>query len=174
MAAPNPLAGEAPETKKGLRRRRKRFWIRGFEDYFDATLPACAARSRSITARQPLERLARCFIMQAVIFEMFGISELQRRNASPVHIDWASALKAKPEVEVAAENEAATASAKAALRTAFVKKAVIFGSHRRPAEAGPLFDGATMHWSRGTDCDDPHTAISSQFSCVPGAVLGRC
>ena len=60
--------------------------------------------------------------MQAVIFGMFGISELQRRNASPVHIDWASALKAKPEVEVTAENEAAMASAKPALRTVFVKK----------------------------------------------------
>src|SRR5207302_9420425 len=97
-------------------------------DYFAATLPAWAARSRSITARQPLERLARCFIMQAVIFEMFGISELQRRNASPVHICWASALKAKPDVEVTAENEAATASTKPALRTVLVKKADIFGS----------------------------------------------
>ena len=77
----------------------------------------------------------RCFIMQAVIFGMFGISELQRRNASPVHIDWASALKAKPEVEVTAENEAAMASAKPALRTVFVKKAVIFGYRWRPAEA---------------------------------------
>src|SRR5436190_9146708 len=100
-------------------------------DYFDATLPDCAAKSRSITARQPLERLARCFTMQAVIFGMFGISELQSRNASPVHICWASALKAKPEVEVTAENAAATATAKPALRTVFVKKAVIFGSHRR-------------------------------------------
>jgi TRAP-type mannitol/chloroaromatic compound transport system permease large subunit len=46
-------------------------------------------------------------IMQAVIFGMFGISELQRRNASPVHICCASALKAKLAVEETAESEAA-------------------------------------------------------------------
>jgi hypothetical protein len=37
--------------------------------------------------------------MQAVIFGMSGISELHSRNASPVHICCASALKAKPEVD---------------------------------------------------------------------------
>jgi hypothetical protein len=41
------------------------------------------------------------------MFGMFGISELQRRNASPVHICWASALKAKLEVEEIAEIETA-------------------------------------------------------------------
>jgi hypothetical protein len=75
--------------------------------------------------------------MQAVIFGMFGISELQRRNASPEHIDWASALKAKPELDEIAETEAATASTKLALRTLFVKKGVIFGSRWR-REGGPI------------------------------------
>ena len=37
--------------------------------------------------------------MHAVIFEMLGISELQRRNASLVHISRACELKAKLEVE---------------------------------------------------------------------------
>ena len=48
-----------------------------------------------MTPRQPTLRSARCFTMQAVIFGMFGISELQRRNASPVHCCCASELKAK-------------------------------------------------------------------------------
>ena len=39
--------------------------------------------------------------IHAVIAGMSGISELQRRNASPVHVCCASALKAKPEVEKA-------------------------------------------------------------------------
>jgi hypothetical protein len=62
---------------------------------------------------------------------MFGISELQRRNASPVHICWASALKANPEVDVTAQNEAAKASAKLTLRAVLVNMAVIVGSHWR-------------------------------------------
>ena len=85
-------------------------------DYCAATLRDCAARSRSSTVRQPLERLARCLIMQAVILGMLGISELQRRNASPVHIDCASALKAKLEVAETAGKAAAKASAKVTLR----------------------------------------------------------
>jgi hypothetical protein len=48
--------------------------------------------------------------MQAVIFGIFGISELHRRNASPLHIDCASALKAKLEVDEIAEIEAANAT----------------------------------------------------------------
>src|SRR5437867_103876 len=76
-------------------------------NYSAATLLDCLAKSRSITERQPLERLARFFTMQAVTFEMLGISELQRRNASPVHICWASALKAKLEVDETADKEAA-------------------------------------------------------------------
>ena len=59
--------------------------------------------------------------MQAVIFGMFGISELQRRNASPVHCCCASELKAKLAVEETAENEAAKASAKLTLRAVLVK-----------------------------------------------------
>ena len=138
MPAPRPLTVRAGRNEKRLRRiDASVFESRCEGDYFDATLPACAARSRSITARQPLERLARCFIIQAVIFGIFGISELQRRNASPVHIDWASALKAKPEVALIAENEAARTSAKPALRTVLVKKVVIFGSHWH-REGGPV------------------------------------
>ena len=59
-----------------------------------------------MTVLQPVLRLARCFSMQAVIRDTLGISELQRRNASPVHICCASALKAKLEVD-AAERESA-------------------------------------------------------------------
>ena len=107
-------------------------------DYCAATLDFCAAKSRSITVRQPLERLARFLTMQAVIFGMFGISELQRRKASPEHIDWASELKAWLEVEVTAEIEAATASTTLTLRTVRMKKVVIFGSHWRRVMRGPL------------------------------------
>jgi hypothetical protein len=58
--------------------------------YWAATfLDLPAAISLSITARQPVLSLALFLIMQAVIFGMFGISELQRRKASPVH--WAAA-----------------------------------------------------------------------------------
>ena len=88
------------------------FENRGLTGYCSAILPDfCAARSRSSTVRQPVERLARLEIMQEVIFGMFGISELQRRNASLVHIDCASALKAKLEVDETAEKEAAKTSA---------------------------------------------------------------
>ena len=46
-------------------------------------------------ARQPLDSSVRCLNMQAVIAGMLGMSELQKRNASPVHICCASALKAR-------------------------------------------------------------------------------
>ena len=87
-----------------------------------------AARSRSITARQPVLSCALCLNMQAVMAGMLGISELQRRNASPVHIYCASALKAKLEVDASAEKEPAKASTKPARRIVLVKDAVIFGS----------------------------------------------
>lgn len=47
-----------------------------------------------MTVLQPALRLLRCLIMQAVTWVTFGISELQSRNASPVHIWRASELKA--------------------------------------------------------------------------------
>ena len=112
----------------------------------------CAAISRSITVRQPLERLARLLIMQEVIAGILGISELHRRNASPVHIDCASALNAKPDVDETAEIEAAKTRAKPALRMVLVKVAVMFGSHWL-GEASPLFDAATMLWIARPDCD---------------------
>ena len=66
--------------------------------------------------------------MQAVIFGMLGISELHSRNASPVHICCASALKAKLEVDDSAEIETANASIKPALRIVWLREVVIFGS----------------------------------------------
>jgi hypothetical protein len=66
--------------------------------------------------------------MQAVIFGMFGISELQRRNASPVHCCCASELKAKLAVDETAAKEVVKASTKLTLRTVLKKAAVIFGS----------------------------------------------
>ncbi len=141
--------------------------------YCAAILPArWAARSRSMTVRQPLERLERLLIMQAVIFEMFGISELHSRNASLVHIDCASALKAKLEVDETAQIEAATASAKPALRMVLVKVAVMFGS-RWFGDANPLFDVPTMRLMQRSDCDPYHSAASPHFCWPNGSVLGR-
>src|SRR2546423_12636932 len=66
--------------------------------------------------------------MQAVIFGMFGISSLQRRKASPVHCDCASALKARLAVEDSADIEAAKARAILAWRMVLVKGLVMVGS----------------------------------------------
>ena len=125
-------------------RRRNVFWItlrrlgrRQARNYCSATLLDFCARSRSITARQPVLRLARFFIMQAVIFGIFGISSLQSLKASPVHICCASELKAKLEVADAAENETAMTSAMPAWRMVLVKVAVMSGSCW-PGSAGPL------------------------------------
>jgi hypothetical protein len=57
--------------------------------------------------------------MQAVIREMSGISELQKRNASLVHICCASGLKAWPDVD-SMENEMANAAINAPLRNDLV------------------------------------------------------
>src|SRR5512132_310182 len=93
-----------------------------------------------MTPRQPTLRSARCFIMQAVIFGMFGISELQRRNASPVHICCASELKAWLAVEEIAEKAVAKASARLILRAVEFSSVVIFGSHW-PGISDPLLMG---------------------------------
>ena len=69
-----------------------------------------------------------CLIMQAVIFEMLGISELHKRKASPVHICCASALKAKLALDDRAEKEIAKANTKPAWRILLEKEAVIFGT----------------------------------------------
>ena len=45
--------------------------------------------------------------MQEVIAGMFGMSELHRRKASPVHICCASALKAKLSLDDSADTETA-------------------------------------------------------------------
>ena len=77
--------------------------------------------SLSITARQPGLRLDLFLIMQAVIFGMFGISEAQRRNASPVHICCASEEKACPAEEERTETETVKASIKPIWRMVRVK-----------------------------------------------------
>ena len=64
--------------------------------------------------------------MHAVILGMLGISELQRRNASPVHISRASELKAKLEVELSVVSEATKLSSKAAWRIVLVQDVVMF------------------------------------------------
>jgi hypothetical protein len=56
--------------------------------------------------------------MQAVTAETFGMAEPQRRKASPAHICWASALKAKLVVE-AAQRLAPKATVSAARKTVF-------------------------------------------------------
>jgi len=63
-----------------------------------------------MTARQPLESSPRCLNMQAVIAGMLGMSELQKRNASVVHICCASALKAKLGCDDSADIDTAKAS----------------------------------------------------------------
>src|SRR5579863_361356 len=96
--------------------------------YWAATLLDFAAMSRSITVRQPALNSARCLNMHAVIFGMSGISELHRRNASPVHICWASALNAKLDVDDSDDKETATASTRPAWRSAVAKDEDILGS----------------------------------------------
>ena len=102
-----------------------------------ATVLDLAADSLSITARQPEESSALCLNMQAVIFGIFGISELQRRKASPVHICCASALKAKLAVEDTAEVARATARTRPARRRFLENELVISGSHWH-RRSGPL------------------------------------
>ena len=87
-------------------------------EFFEATAGDCWA-SRSITVLHPELRLARFLIMQAVIRGMSGISELQSRNASPVHICCASGLKAYPDVD-SVEKETTNAATNAALRVDFI------------------------------------------------------
>jgi hypothetical protein len=71
-----------------------------------------AASSRSITARQPALSSSRCCFMHAVIFSTFGICELQRRWASPLHRNCASRLKATADCNGAASIASATIGAK--------------------------------------------------------------
>src|SRR5258705_11841124 len=55
-----------------------------------------AARSRSMTARQPVLRSARCLYMQAVVLGVFGISSLPRGKRWPGPICGGPAAKAEP------------------------------------------------------------------------------
>jgi hypothetical protein len=121
-------------------------------------------------------------IMQAVIAGMFGISELQRRNASPVHICCSSELKAKLWLVDSAETETANASTKPAWRILRVKDAFIFGSHWH-REAGPLLMGTNMRLTPHSGCDDRHDsshpcdgghiAAAAGNRSLTRAVLGR-
>ena len=72
--------------------------------------------SLSMTARHGTLNFALFVRMQAVIFGMLGISELQRRKASPVQAERASALKAKLDDEVAADAEITNAALRQILR----------------------------------------------------------
>ena len=69
-----------------------------------------------MTARHGTLNFALFVRMQAVIFGMLGISELQRRKASPVQAERASALKAKLDDEVAADAEITNAALRQILR----------------------------------------------------------
>src|SRR4029079_5145536 len=119
VKSPDRRPVNAAKTEKRLRRiDASASGTEGPAAYCAASLPDFwAASSRSITPRQPVLRSARCLIMQDVIFGILGISELQKRNASPVHCCCASALKAKLAVDETAQNEAVKASAKLTLRT---------------------------------------------------------
>ncbi len=77
--------------------------------------------------------------MQAVIAGMLGISELHRRNASPVHICCASALKAKLEVDDSAEKGSGESQRpNRPGEWSLVKDAVIFGSSFGRGCGGPM------------------------------------
>ncbi len=68
---------------------------------------------RPNTLRQPSLRLARCFIMQAMMRSRSGISDEHSRNTSPVHSRrWSSSVKAWP-----ARGLATIASASPAIAT---------------------------------------------------------
>jgi hypothetical protein len=90
---------------------------------------------------------------------MFGMSELHRRNASPVHICCASALKAKLSRDDSADTETAKASIKAAWRSLRVKEVAMFGSYRHRGLRGPFRDGLSMRRDNRGDCDDHHKTM---------------
>ena len=97
-----------------------------------------AAWSRSITARQPGLRLARCLTMQAVILWTLGTSWPHSRKASPVHICCASDAKAGPGLTASAVAVQAMAKRSAVL---LVRWKVI-DAFPKVARCWPLFIGA--------------------------------
>src|SRR5260363_91874 len=110
-----------------------------FASLISAILPLRLATSLSSTARQPELSDDRFLIMQAVTAGMFGISLLQRRNASPVHICCASALTA--------------------VRTVVrrrLKDFVMAGSHWLGVIASPVFDASIMAGSLSSNRDAGH------------------
>jgi hypothetical protein len=78
--------------------------------------------------------------MHVVILAMSGISELHRRNASPVHICCASALNAKLEEAESADMETARAMITPTLRVVLLHREIIFrllfGRSMRPLFLG--------------------------------------
>ena len=114
-----------------------------------------AACSRSITARQPGLRLARCLTMQAVILWTLGTSWPHSRKASPVHICCASDEKAR----LGRTKSAVAAMAKTSA-TLLVRWKVI-DAFPKVARCWPLFIGAlhaacvaarVIHHAGGTRC----------------------
>jgi hypothetical protein len=95
-----------------------------------------------MTVLQPVLRLVRFLSMHAVTFATFGISELQRRIASPEHICWASRLKAKLEVDDTAETETMkakiTPARRVALLNAFIASPFVSRWSRRVVDAPTL------------------------------------
>jgi len=86
------------------------------EAYCETVGVVSGTSSRSMTARQGALSLALFARMQTVIFGMLGISEAQRRNASPVQAARASALNAKLDVDAATEAEMIKAAVRHTLR----------------------------------------------------------
>jgi hypothetical protein len=99
--------------------------------------------------------------MHVVIFAMSGISELQRRNASPVHICCASALKAKLEEAESPDMETARAMIMPTLRVVLVLGEIIFrlllGRSMRPLFLGYTFLGYTLSRRNDPYRDFRHT-----------------
>src|SRR5579863_96554 len=149
--------------------------------YLAATLFDFAAMSRSITVRQPALNSARCLNMHAVIFGMSGISELHRRNASPVHICWASALNAKLDVDDSDDKETATASTRPAWRSAVAKDEDILGSrcgagHWRvvmPISALPPVFRTVTSVTSVPNCDVHHLGGSRRPARLVRGPIGR-
>ena len=87
--------------------------------------------SRSKTTLQPGLRLRRCLAMHTVMRGIFGISALQSRKASAMHICRASAPNAKLEVENA-NKEIAKAAIRPATRIVLLKSALMIGPPIKP------------------------------------------
>ena len=93
--------------------------------------------------------------MHAVIFAMSGISELQRRNASPVHICCASAVNAKLDVDESDEKQLTATSKNPARPSVFLSDTF---TSRLPGFAGSLARcyARQLAGSPASNCDMGH------------------